>query len=341
MNWRDLERLPPADAETWEARRFGGRRVSGKAAVDAAVARWNPLDPLIVSPAGSARFLPVLHIEEYRHRVHRALRRKHIASIAVLLALGALLVASGYAADRASAIRAGALAFVVGAFVLADYYLVVRHVDALAERALFVVWIFRRGAIHALLWSGAMLAVGGVQLYLETRLGGREALLVAFGAVRSLAAEEPWRIVVGPFLHGSVAHWLTNLAMLALASAVAGPLLSAARTLALFITASSVGALASLAVEATAPSDVYVGVSAAIFALLGWCAGAGLRRPASFPSRFAATAAGFALLNVTLAWLAAPSSSTAGHVAGMLLGLLAGFIVPPACRNVGNRALHA
>jgi len=336
MSWRDLDRLPPAETTSWEARRIGGRRIVGKAAVDAAVAKWNPLDPLVVSPAGSSRFLTVLHVDEYRNRVHEALRRKHVASIAVLLVLGVLLAASGLVADRASAVRAGTVALVVGAFVLADYYLVVRHIDALAERALFIVWIVRRGAMHTLIASVALLAIGGLQLYAEMRVGGREALLVAIGAVRGLAADEPWRIVVGPFLHGSVTHWLTNFAMLAVGSAIAGPLLSGARPAVLFVCGSTFGALASLAVEATAPSDVYVGVSAGIFALLGWCAGAALRCPASFPSRFAVTAGGFALLNVTLAWLAAPSSSTAGHVGGMLLGVLAGLFVPPACESANS-----
>src|SRR5690606_24039358 len=76
MEWRNLERLPQATEDAWEARRIGGRVIRGKAAVDAAVARWNLLDPLMVSPPGSARFLPVLHVDEYRDRAHRALRRK-------------------------------------------------------------------------------------------------------------------------------------------------------------------------------------------------------------------------------------------------------------------------
>src|SRR5690606_38372466 len=129
-----------ATAEAWEARRVRGRLIRGKEAVDAAVAKWNLLDPLMVSPPGSARFLPVLHVDEYRHAVHRALLRKHVASAAVLLALAVFLVVSGHVAERAAASRAGALAFAIAAFVVVDYHLVVRRIDALAERALFALW---------------------------------------------------------------------------------------------------------------------------------------------------------------------------------------------------------
>jgi len=332
MDWRDLERLPLATEDAWEARRPGGRVIRGKAAVDAAVAKWNLLDPLMVSPPGSARFLPVMHVGEYRRGAHRALLRKYAVSIGVLLAAAALLAVSGYVGDRPKAIRAGAMAFAVALFAAADC-VIVRRIDALAERALFFLWIYRNGAAHALAWSGGMLVAGAVQVFAEARLGGHVPLLAAAGTVRGLVAEEPWRVLVGPLLHGSLAHWLTNLAMLAAASAIVGPLLRPAQALALFLGGSTVGALACLAVEATSPGEAYVGVSAGIFALLGWCAAAAVRRPAHFPQRFAVTAASFALLNVAAAPLASPSVSNAGHVAGLALGLLAALVFPPRCRR--------
>lgn len=333
MDWRDLDRLPQATENAWEARRPGGRVIRGKAAVDAAVARWNLLDPLMVSPPGSPRFLPILHVDEYRRRAHRTLVRKYTASIGVLLAVAALLAVSGFVGDRPKAIRAGAMAFALALFTAADYQLIVRRIEALAERALFFLWIYRRGAAHALAWSAGMLAAGAVQLYAEARLGGRSSLLAAVGTVHALVVEEPWRVLVGPFLHGSLAHWLTNLAMLAAASAITGPLLRPLRTLALFIGGSSVGALACLALEATSPSDAYVGVSAGIFALLGWCTGAAIRRPAHFPVHFAVTAGSFALLNVAAAPLASPTVSNAGHVAGLAFGLVAALALPPRSRT--------
>lgn len=306
--------------------------IRGKAAVDAAVAKWNLLDPLMVSPPGSARFLPVLHVEEYRQRAHRSLLRKHLASIALFVVLAAVLVVSGQIGERDAATRAGAMAFVIAAFFGADY-LVLRRIDALSERALFMLWVCRVGALHALAWSCVMLVVGGLQVYAEARLGGHEALLYAYGAVRQLVGDEPWRVIVGPFLHGNLAHWLGNFAMLAVASAIVGPLMSAGRAVALFVCGSSFGALVSFSIEATSPNAAYVGISAGIFALLGWCAGAAVRRPASFPRGFIVPAVGFAALDVVLAALAAPAASNAGHVAGLVLGLLWGAFLPPSCRG--------
>src|SRR5690606_30191901 len=95
MNWRDLDPLPQANTDAWEARRMGGRPILGKAAVDAAVAKWHLLDPLMVSPPGSPRFLPVLHVEEYREPAHRALLRKQFASVGLLAAVAVLLIVSG------------------------------------------------------------------------------------------------------------------------------------------------------------------------------------------------------------------------------------------------------
>lgn len=333
MDWRDLNALPRATAESWEARRVGGRLTRGKAAVDAAVAKWHLLDPLMVSPPGSARFLPVLHVEEYRHGAHRKLLRRHLASIAMLFAVAALLMVSGYLAERATALRAGAMAFTVAAFVAADYHLVIKRIEALSERALFALWICRAGTAYTLASAAAMLLVGGAQWYAEARLGGHEALLSALGAVHASVGSEPWRLLVGPFLHADLTHWLTNFAMLAIAGAIAGPLMSAARFAALFLGGSSFGALVSLLFEATAPTDVYVGVSAGIFALLGWCAGAAARRPASFPSRFAVTAASFALLNIAMGAFASPGASNVGHIAGVALGFVWGVSFPPPCRR--------
>ncbi len=333
MEWKDLERLPPAAGDDWQARRVGGRLIRGLAAVEAAVAKWHPLDPLMVSPPGSERFLPVLQIAALRLQAHAALRRKHIMSIIVLLAVAVLLVVSGYLAGRESALRAGAMAFAVAAFVTVDYHVVVRRIDALAERAQFALWVCRAGVRHALVWAAVMLVVGGLQLYAEARFGGTEALLLELGAVRERVGDEPWRVMVGPWLHGSGTHWFANFAMLSFAALLAGPLLRAPATAALLIGSSCLSALVSLALEATSPSAVYLGISAGILALLGWCAGAALRRPASFPRGFAVTVAGFALLNVLIAALAVPSASNFGHAAGLGLGVLVGVVLPPADRR--------
>ena len=335
MEWKDLERLPTAGGDTWQARRIGGRLIRGQLAVEAAVAKWHPLDPLMVSPPGSPRYLPVLHVEALRQRVHAALRRRHIAAIIALLVTAAILVASGYFAGRASALRAGAMAFALVAFLLLDYHVAVRRIDALAERALFAIWVCRSGVRHALAWAAALIVIGALQRYAEGQYGGTEALLIELGAVRELVGREPWRVVIGPWLHGSAAHWLANFAMLSFASLLVGPLLRAARAAALLIGGSTFGALVSLAIEATSPSDVYLGISAGIFALLGWCAGAAMRRPASFPQGFAVSVAGFALLNIAIAALAAPTASNAGHAAGLGLGVLVGLAFPPSCRRAG------
>src|SRR5690606_15411081 len=99
-DWRNLDRLPRAPGDGWQARRTRGRTIVGKAAVDKAAARWNPLDPLLIGAPGFTRFLPVLHVAEYRDAAHsRVLGRQRLA-LFVVVAAAVLLLLSGLMAER-------------------------------------------------------------------------------------------------------------------------------------------------------------------------------------------------------------------------------------------------
>ncbi|HEU4619125.1 MAG TPA: rhomboid family intramembrane serine protease, partial [Gammaproteobacteria bacterium] len=314
MDWRNLERFPEAMGEAWQARRGRSRIIGDKGSIDAAVSRWTLLDPLLISRPGARRFLPVLAIEEYREAVQRSLKRRQLMMIAVLSLLACGLALSGWAADRASAFRAALASLAIAGFGTLEYQLVIKRPDVLFDRALLTLWVVDRGRTYALGWTAMMLVAGALQLGGEHIVGGHERLVLAIGAVNARVLDgEVWRLVVGPFLHAGPAHWFGNLAFLVFSGAVAGALLGRA-SVALFVGASALGALVSTLLSDPSRLESYVGVSAGIFALLGWCAGAAMRRPQRFPGHFAATALGFSMLAFVGVWLLNPEASNVGHI---------------------------
>lgn len=328
MDWRNLERLPEAMGEAWQARRGRGPIIADKGSIDAAVSRWTLLDPLLISRPGAGRFLPVLAIEEYREAAQRSLKRRQAAMIAALSLLACVLALSGWAADRPSALRAALASLAIAGFAALEYQLVIKRPDVLFDRALLTLWVVDRGRTYALGWTAVMLVAGALQLGGEYVLGGHEPLVLAIGAVNARVLDgEVWRLVVGPFLHAGPAHWLGNLALLVFSGAVAGALLGRA-SIALLVGASTVGALVSTLLSDPARLEAYVGISAGIFALLGWCAGAAIRRPQRFPGHFAATALGFSVLAFVGVWLLNPGASNLGHITGLAAGVAFGLLAP-------------
>jgi membrane associated rhomboid family serine protease len=327
MDWRNLERLPEGSGETWQARRGRGPVFADKRAIDAAAAKWTLLDPLMVCPPGGRRFVPVLAVEEYRETAQRSLQRRQLAAIGILLLLATVLAVSAWAIDRPRALNAASVALVVAGFAALEYRFAYKRPEALFERAMLGLFVADRGRAFAIGWTISMVVAGGLQILGQHALGGHEALLSRFGAVHARILDgEVWRLLVGPFLHADAVHWLTNLALLAFAGSVTGALLGRASVL-LFVVASSGGALASVLLGSTGV-DAYVGVSAGIFGLVAWCAGAALHRPGRFPRHFAATALGFLAVNFVGAWVLNPQASNVGHAAGILVGLGWGIALP-------------
>jgi membrane associated rhomboid family serine protease len=327
MEWRNLDRLPEGSGETWQARRGRGRVFADKRAIDAAVAKWNLFDPLMICPPGGRRFLPVLAVEEYRETAQRALLRRQLVGVGMLLLLAGGLAVSAWITGRPRSLNAAFVALVVAGFAVLEYQVSLKRPEALFDRAMLGLWVADRGRAYAVGWSAAMLAAGALQLVGLHVLGGQEALLLKLGAVHDrILGGELWRLLIGPFLHADAFHWLTNLACLIFAGAVSGALLGRASIL-LFLAASSGGALASALLSGSAV-EVYVGVSAGIFALLAWCGGAALRRPHAFPRYFAATALGFLAVSLISAWVLNPEASNVGHAAGLVFGFAWGVACP-------------
>ena len=167
-----------------------------------------------------------------------------------------------------------------------------------------------------------------VVLYLWQRTtGGLESNegLLNHGALLGFAVThygQWWRIVTGGFLHGGDWHILLNMvALLQLGTAVEDEYGKTRFLLIYFL--SLVGA--GLAVVYAAPYDITVGASGAIFGLFG--------AYLAFALRLGKRGRGMIMqvlpiLAINLVFtFAVPSISKAGHVGGLIVGLLAGLVL--------------
>lgn len=324
MDWRNLESFPPSSGG-WIARTsLGGRDVNGKKGVGKILLRWNPYTMVLVSVPGNAQLLPALEMPETRYLAHSAFIKRTRISLAILFFsfLTILLIAA--LRHTSKAYQSLELLVGIGLFSFGDYLLVMLHPDAIAERALFAYHVRSRGKIDAILWTLFMLFVGVLQYVGASKIGSDE-IIIAYGAYfPSLGPSGIWRLLTGPLLHVNALHWFSNLVMLIVVGIISGAI-SRANTVALFLVGSVVGALASLLLAPYTHFDTYVGISAGVTAMLGFCIGTSWRRPKDFPQKFAITLMAFAVMDTYLAWICTPNASNEGHIAGLIFGLMWGY----------------
>lgn len=149
--------------------------------------------------------------------------------------------------------------------------------------------------------------------------------LLAHGALLGVACTqygEWWRIVSGAFLHGGNWHIALNMIALLQLGTVVEQIFGKLR-FALVYAISLAGA--GLAIVFTAPHDITVGASGAIFGLFGALIAVGLRlgkRGRGLIMQMLPVIA----INLVFTF-AVPGISKAGHLGGLIVGLVAGLVL--------------
>jgi rhomboid protease GluP len=134
---------------------------------------------------------------------------------------------------------------------------------------------------------------------------------------------EWWRVITGGFLHGGIAHIGFNmLALVQLGTAVEDEYGKSRFLLIYFIALIGSG----LAVVYAAPHDLTVGASGAIFGLFGAHVAVGLRIGGKQGRAMIMQVVPILVLNLAFTF-AIPNISKAGHVGGLIIGLLAGLVL--------------
>jgi membrane associated rhomboid family serine protease len=328
-NWKDLGRFPLAEGQ-WQVRRPPwNRTTAGLAAVERLVGKWNSFDPVTVATPESSHFLPPICIDGLAQRVHAALLRRQ-AQVLLVLAVFCLAVTTAAALHLGNA-KLPSLGWIFACFIVffgADYLLVLRRIERVRDRALFIHWLHQSGRRTVLPFAAAMIVAGGAQWWLQQRLGGFESLVRAYGTLYSATeGGEWWRYFTGPWLHSGLVHWVNNLMMLCVATGLATGLGRRRRETAAVLVGTAV--LATLVAEYLAGAgrpDAIVGISGGIFGLFGWCTAWFFLHRQRFPASLWATVLSFVALNLGTTYLLVPNSSGLAHVGGFAAGALIALV---------------
>jgi membrane associated rhomboid family serine protease len=280
----------------------------------------------MIAAPGSALLTPAIALDEVRQRIQGACLARSRISISILAIATVILALLGRVPGKSNAAHLATGLLGIIAFMGLDYFLVMRDRAALTERSIFYLYLSRNCRTDLWIGAGVMLFAGATQLTLQSIFGGFEPLILKCGVLYAkLSDGEWWRLLVGPFFHANVMHWVSNLGILLPIGAIAG-IISRRKAGAVFLLASVAGALAAWQL-AKYGEDAFTGISAGVFGIYGMCSGVALRNARYFPRKLGFTIISFAVMNMYLAEVLNPNSSGIGHVAGCAVGLIYGAFV--------------
>lgn len=330
QQWADPASCPSHDATGWAIWK-GNRSVpcSGVADVLAKLKGWNPVHGILVGRPSSERFVAPMSVDELREPLARSLVRTQQVALWSLVVFACLsLGVLGWVFTRASI--AFATMCVLGALLHTTDYRLLRDERAANERTLFFhsLWFGRSGRSGLMFWCVAGLVMGGTQSVLQHSLGGLEPLVIRFGAYYpAISGGEWWRIVIGPYFHTGILHFLANLSGLIFVGPMVWLTVGPWRGVLTFLLGNFAGVLAAFILN-VGGHDSYLGVSPGVFALFGLLATAGMVNPRLLPRGVA----------IMFAWLAAisgvgaemvSSTSTVAHLTGFATGVLVALVLMP------------
>jgi membrane associated rhomboid family serine protease len=323
MNWKNIKLVDKDASRNWRARYSERRIVEGKDAVDAVVAKWNVLRPLVIARPGSEIFMPVMSVPEYKQKSFNS--AKHSQRIIILISVFYffLSIVYWYFKGGEKSIHIVFSTLLLALYFILDYRLVITHLNRLKERSEFVVFVYKFGRKHALLWAIFAVSFGVVQYVLQQNYGSFESLIYALGLVYgSVNDGEWWRLMAGSFFHSGLPHWIGNAAMLIFIAPIVG-VVSRNDGIAVFLLGNVVGSVVAL-LQANAGFSDYnalVGISGGISAMMGWLVGFSMRYKEDMPQMFAASMLSFFVVSQLLMLMMYPKASIVSHLGGFFFGM--------------------
>ena len=326
-NWRSIAALPRrAEVNSW-ALNLGNHLVENvdESRIKKEAQKWNPYRSVLVAAPNYHHFLPLVRISRFRKT---AIAKNYLLIYIAGIAWGILAI---FAAMVAYISVRPATGFLSAAFALAAIALIfdarkIRNSPhTLFERSLFIAWLktSKESRAGLLLWITLLSFTGITQLWLNFTLGGWEPAAIRYGAIiKLIGAGEWWRIMTGPYFHSSIAHFVGNVTMAIYIGPIAFALVGW-RSLAIFFLANAVGVI-SFAIFRSGAFEVYMGISPGVLALFSMLFAIGVRRARFLPRGMANFFITIAVVSAFGSEALSSSSASAAHVAGILLGLIAG-----------------
>jgi membrane associated rhomboid family serine protease len=195
------------------------------------------------------------------------------------------------------------------------------------------------GYVLEIVSGGAGSLVTGPSTLHLVRLGASVGLAqLPSGDVVGIATGQEWRMVTAIFLHGGILHLLMNAYALWIFGPVVERELGRTRFLAIFLTTGLFASAASYAF-ASAPAQVGVGASGAIFGVVGAFVSYNYRhRELAIAAARLRGLVPFLLLNVILTF-SFPLIDWRAHVGGFAAGLVAGVVAEGWGRRTSRVAI--
>lgn len=184
----------------------------------------------------------------------------------------------------------------------------------------FKYWLDHRRPHHA--WRSWGLVGTWIALFCLQMITGLAASIPAAALVKDRLGAEPWRLMTGPFLHGSVMHLLMNvMGMLAL-----GPLVERMTSPRILLPLWASGALGGSVLSwMLLPGKASVGASGGLMALIGYLAMVGYSFRRDLPREFVRSQVQSIIFIGVLGLLAWQVIDNGAHLGGLILGLGVGW----------------
>lgn len=316
--------LPAHGGDGWSLWRNGKPTACADIApITELVETWLPQNPVLVGVPGATRFVPLIGIDRFRDKVRKVVAR-NLRNMVVMFAVSAVvLMIFALAGNRARLAVVAASFLLIAAVFAADYRGSMRPGNRIYDRALFFFWLYtdRSVRIGLAFWMLLAIVAGGSQLMLQSAMGGMDAVFHAYGVMYpSLRAGEWWRLLSGPFLHHSSAHFLTNCCLLMLGGTLASALCGG-WSIAVFVVGNMLSALAQF-LWGSQLYDNFGGISGGVFALFGFLVMSSVMQRRFLPEGLALSMAGITLASGIASEALSANAASVAHMAGGISGIL-------------------
>jgi membrane associated rhomboid family serine protease len=330
MDWMKLDRYPDGHQQ-WSV--LSGNNVftdANKAEVRKLCLNWFPLSQKLFSSPGTTKYVPAICLPELADLVHQVFVSKFRVYI-WLFSMGFFLVVaiSIFLKDFSVFIHPLGVMSIGLSYCLLEYRLFVKPYARIRDRTLFYRWLKQKASekkSHYFLISILIFLPFFFQeiFYLQGYV--LEDIVESYGLVYALAnSGEWWRYLTGPFFHHNLLHWVGNFSLLLLAVVLVSPF-SSVKIVPFFLVATIVGAVPAQFSLWHDPVDGFVGISGGVFGLFGWATGNAYRQRALLPEYYFLHLTLFVLASLLLPLMTDNEVSHRGHVAGVVLGLLFGYL---------------
>ena len=323
LTWQDLSLLPSHAQAEWAVWERGQSKTVSKQELVRRLKRWQPQSVVLVGEPQAQRFAVPVTITAVSTIAQESTKRRLRNAVIVCSVLAAMLMLVRSFQEAGSPLlwsySFASLALIFGVDLVGP----MRSVSGIDERVRFLYWLKVSASARwgAFFWSTLGIAVG-VSQYSLVRVEGIEVVFESYGFMYERFGEgEYWRALTGSYLHYSLMHYVPNLFLLILIGMVAFPTMGPITSVGTFL----LGNMAGLVTQIYFGGSLYDssgGMSFGIYALFGVVVMSAILQRRLMPQGFNILCALIAILALAISEVTSPTAATAGHITGVIVGML-------------------